>query len=307
MRKILTLIALITFALPISGCSPDADQGPIRVAGIPLDDAQNVSESYAIFMDLIAEATGREVEFYQSPDYNSGTEALIAGQVDVAQLSAFSYVLATSRTDSLKLLGISTRNPEAPPGYFSYGIKRAGDESITSISDLRGKRVCFSDPSSGAGYLWPAKFLAEAGIDPDPVTTVDIEPVFADTFPQVASSVSLGDCDAGFILDVFYDRTLADSDLVDLQTLDKFWTSTVSPGIPLVANSSRLSVKELEQIQAAVLEKGNKDYLAEVGICADTASCNFLTAASWGYVAGEDSFYDELRQLCDLLRLEQCS
>jgi phosphonate transport system substrate-binding protein len=299
-------IALIGSLFAISGCSSNAEEGPIRVAGLPFDDTQNISESYEIFMELVAEATGREVVFFETSDYAATTEAVVSGQVDIAQLSAFNYVLATSRTDELQILGISTRDPGSAPGTYAYAIKRTGDDSINSIQDLAGKKVCFSDPSSGIGYLWPAKFLAEAGLDPDPLETKDFEPVFAGTFPQVALSVELGDCDAGFLLDVFWDKTLPNSDTVDITQLEKFWESTVSPGIPLVLNPSRLSADEIQKLEQMIEEKANKDFLVTTGICEDFASCKFLSAAAWGYVPGEDGFYDELRGLCDLLDLDQC-
>ena len=289
------------------GCSVEDNEEPIRVTGVPFDDSQNVADSYAVFMDLVAEATGREVQFFDSSDYGSITEAVISGQVDIAQLSAFSYVLATSRSDDLEILGISTRSPEDEPGYRSYGIIRKDQTDISELSDLEGKTICFSDPASGAGYLWPAKFLNEAGLNPDPLTTDDFEAVFVDTFPQVAIGVQLGDCDAGFLLDVFYDKTLVNSDFVDLDQLDKFWTSTVSPGIPLVINVSGFSEEERASLDLMIREKANKDYLVDQGICEDRANCNYLSDAAWGYVPGEDSFYDELRELCAVLELEQCT
>ena len=301
-----TFAGILAPTLFLSGCAMDSTSEPIVVAGIPFDDTQNVEESYEIFMDLVADATGREVEFYQASDYATVTEALLSGQVDIAQISAFSYILASSRSDDLDILGISGRNPTDPPGYFSYAIKRAGDTALNSIEDLRGKTICFSDPSSGAGYLWPAKYLAEAGINPDPLVTEDIKAVFAETFPQVALSVALGDCDAGFLLDVFWDRTLVDSDLVDISQLEKFWESNVSPGIPLVAKTSNFSEDELIALTKMFGERANKDYLVSAGICDDRQSCNFLSAAAWGYLPGEDSFYDELRDLCRELDLAQC-
>lgn len=297
--------ALATLAV-LASCAAAPSNAPIVVSGIPFDDSQNVAESYALFMDLVAEATGREVEFYQATDYATVTEGVISGQVDIAQLSAFSYVLATGRTDQLEILGISGRNSYDPPGYYSYGIKQAGNGAITTLSDLKGKKVCFSDPSSGAGYLWPAKFLYESGLNPDPALTQDFTPVFVDTFPQVALSVQSGDCAAGFLLDVFWDKTLVTSELVDLSQLEQFWTSTVSPGIPLVANTSKFTAQELESLRNMIQTKANKDSLVEIGLCQDLGNCNFLSAAAWGYVAGTDDFYDELRDLCSILDLREC-
>ena len=290
----------------MSGCTPGTSDEPIRVAGLPFDDTQNLAESYQIFMELVSEATGREVVFFETSDYAATTEAVVSGQVDIAQLSAFNYVLATSRSDEIEILGISTRDPKELPGTYAYAIKRAGDASINSVSDLAGKKVCFSDPSSGIGYLWPAKFLAESGFNADPLTTTDFTPVFTGTFPQVALGVELGDCDAGFLLDVFWDKTLVNSDTVDVTQLEKFWESTVSPGIPLVFNPARFSPEEVKALREMIEERANKDYLVEAGICSDFEECKFLSQAAWGYVSGQDSFYDELRQLCDLLDLEQC-
>lgn len=277
------------------------------MAGVPFDDSQDVSESYAYLMDFVEEATGREVEFFQSSNYGSITEAVLSGQVDIAQLSSFSYVLATSRPNDLEIVGVSGRGPDEDPGYKSYGIIRADNSNVSVLGDLRGKTICFSDPASGAGYLWPAKFLDEAGLNPDPETTEDFEPVFLDTFPQVALGVQLGDCDAGFILDVFFDKTLVDSDFVDLDQLDAFWKSSVSPGIPLVINGSSFTEDEKQALREIISTKANKDYLVEQGICENRESCNFLSAAAWGYLQRDDSFYDGLRDLCANLELEQCT
>lgn len=305
MKRTPLAISALTALTLVAGCS-SASEEPIYLGGIPLDDSQNVAESYEILGNLISEALDREVVFYQAPDYTTVTEAVMSGQIDIAQLSAFSYVLATSKDADIQLLGASGRNPTDPPGYLSYGIKRKDDLSVGNLADLRGKKVCFTDPSSGAGYLWPAKYLAEAGLNPDPLASTDMEFVFTGTFPQLAQAVQLGDCDAGFILDVFFDRTLVDSDVVDLSQLEKFWESNVSPGIPLVANSNSFSDEEMQKLNAVILDQANKDYLVAEGICDDRASCNHLTAAAWGYLEVEDSYYDELRDLCLLLDLQQC-
>jgi phosphonate transport system substrate-binding protein len=75
----------------------------------------------------------------------------------------------------------------------------------------------------------------------------------------------------------------------------------------LVANTARLTTEELQKISQMVTEKANKDYLVESGVCSDRTDCSFLTAAAWGYVPRDDSFFDELRDLCSLLKLEQCT
>ncbi|MCF8529538.1 MAG: phosphate/phosphite/phosphonate ABC transporter substrate-binding protein [Aquiluna sp.] len=311
--KISRFIALAgVAAMFLAGCTPTSSEqesgsDPLVFVGVPVDESQDIAESYRLMMNLISEATGRDVEFYQSQDYGTSTEALIAGKVDVSLLSVFSYVLATSRTESIELLGTVARDGGDLPGAYAYGIKGAGDASIQDLEDLRGKTVCYSDPGSGVGYFWPAYSMDEVGIDFDPVESKDYKAVFAGTFPQVAANVSNGDCDAGFLLDAIYDTALPNSDLVDMDSIEKFWTSPVLPGLALVVNSDAISEADAEKIKQKMLTLGNKTALVAEGICESEGECAFLSSAAWGFVESTDSFYDPLRELCGRLEIEQCS
>lgn len=309
MKKLQILRALSAVALTgliLAGCSANSSE-PLVMVGVPVDDSQNVAESYQLMMDVVSDSVDREVEFYESQDYASGTQALIGGRVDIAVLSVFSYVLATSASEDIKLLATVARDGGALPGAYAYGIRRSGDAAVTDLEDLRGKKVCFSDPSSGVGFFWPAYSMFQLGIDPDPVNSADYEAVFAGTFPQVAIAVSNGDCDAGFLLDAMYDTVIPRSEAVDMDTIEQFWTSPVLPGLALVYNASSVTEQEAEQIKAAMLAKGNKTALVEDGVCAEFSGCRFLSAAAWGFVDSEDSFYDPLRELCTRMEIAQCS
>lgn len=308
-RRLRNIAAGLFMSLLITGCANNTqqDQEPLIFVGVPVDEGIDPAESYRIMMDLISEATGREVTFYQAQDYATATEALIGGQVDVAVLSVFSYVLATNQNDQIDLLATVARAGGELPGAFSYGIKRAGDEGISDLTDLVGKKVCFSDPASGVGYFWPAYSMLEAGIDPDPIESKDYSATFSGTFPQVAVAVANGDCDAGFILDAIFDSVLPKSDIVDVSKLEKFWTSPVLPGLPLVVNSATVDDETANVIKNVMLEKGNKTQLVESGLCASEKDCAFLSAAAWGFVEKDESFYEPLWNLCARLEIEQCS
>lgn len=307
--KIITSLLLASLVgLSLTACAPaPVEDQPIVFVGVPVDEGKDPAESYRIMMDLIEDATGRQVTFYQAQDYATATEALINGQVDVAVLSVFSYVLATSENDQIDLLATVARKGGELPGAFAYGIKRAGDSSIKEIQDLKGKTVCFSDPASGVGYFWPAYSMFQAGINPNPVESQDYTAIFSGTFPQVAVAVENGDCDAGFLLDAIYDSVLPRSDLVDVRQLEKFWTSPVLPGLPLVINSLKIDQATAAAIKSAMLEKGNKTYLTKIGTCTSESECAFLSAAAWGFIEKEDAFYEPLRELCSTLQIEQCT
>lgn len=309
MKRLQLLRALSAVALTglvLAGCTANTNE-PLVMVGVPVDESQNTAESYQLMMDLVSESVDRDVTFYESQDYGSGTQALIGGRVDIAVLSVFSYVLATSASEDIKLLATVARDGGELPGAFAYGIRRTGDEEISNIEDLRGKRVCFSDPGSGVGYFWPAYSMFQLGIDPDPVSSSDYEAVFAGTFPQVAVAVANGDCDAGFLLDAMYDTVIPRSEVVDMSLIEQFWTSPVLPGLALVYNSSTVSEDEADLIRTSMLAKGNKNSLVEEGVCTEYSDCRFLSAAAWGFVETSDSFYDPLRELCARMEIAQCS
>lgn len=305
LRKLSVGLMLVSlFAL--SGCTETQSEDPIRLGGIPLDDQQDAAGGYRILADLITEATGRKVEFFDTSDYASVTEALLAGQIDIAQLPSIGYVVARSRNEKIEILGVGARDGGKLIGSHTYGITRIDNSSINSLQDIAGKTVCFSDPSSSAGYLWPSKSILEAGLNPVVGKNPDFDVQFVGSFPQVASSIELGDCEAGFILDSFFDKTLKNSDIVNVENLRIFWKSPVSPGSPLVFDSDAISQNEAQAIREILVEKGNKDYLVSAGVCTTVSDCKLLSASAWGYVLAEDQLFDSIRELCSRLELEQC-
>lgn len=290
----------------LTSCSQNDQVKPIKLAGIAFDDEQDAEAGYIILSELIEEATGRPVEFFETSDYSALTESFLAGQVDIAQLTDFSYVVAKSRKPSIQLLAASARQRGMQGGGVAYGITPETETGISELKDLRGRSLCFSDPASSAGYLWPSYFMYEAGLNPKLGEGSDVDINFVGSFPQVATSVANGDCEAGFILDSFFDVTLQDSEVVDINQLQIFWKSPARPGQPLAYNAQNISESEAQSIQNVLLEKGNKDFLVENGVCEERSSCRLLSASAWGYAPVQDSDFDLTRKMCARLELEQC-
>jgi phosphonate transport system substrate-binding protein len=303
-RKIAAIALAFGSVVAVAGCS--SDNSSLVMVGIPLDADQEVEARYLILMDMISESTGRDVTFLKANDYATAVESLNSGRADIGVLDPMSYVLATKRDADLNLVAVGAREQGVEPAYFSYGIAGAGDDSITEIADLAGKKICISDPSSLASYLMPAASFKKAGFVMDVLTRVDAEVIAVGAMPQVAVSVANGDCDAGFLVDSFYDVVVPKSGLVDMSSLKKFWTSDPFSSIALVAGK-KLSANEIGLVQARLLELGNKPALIGAGICTDIESCMFMSSSTWGLVPGNDSSYDSVRDVCAILELESCN
>lgn len=305
--------AIAAISLSLSSCAASeptaapttvAPLEKIVFAGVPLDENPDVSARYQILMDLISEATGLPVEFYEAPDYAAIIEGLVSGRANFAQFDALSYQIASNQSDQVNIVASYSRAPEQQPGLKAYGITRM-ESDIDSLDDLKGKTVCFADPTSASGFLWPAKGMLDAGLDPDPVTSSDYKAVITGSHASVGVSVQNGDCDLGFLADNMWDKVYPTSDLVDVTQMKKVWESVLIPAGPLMAHSN-VPQDVLDTVYEVLIEQGNKDYMVEQGLCEDRASCPFLAISSWGYVPVEENLYDVVREVCAALEAEQC-
>lgn len=102
-----------------------------------------------------------------------------------------------------------------------------------------------------------------------------------------------------------WDKVYPTSDLVDITQMKKVWESVLVPAGPLMAHKN-VPQDVLDTVYQVIIEKGNKDYMVEHGLCTDYASCPHLAISSWGYIPVDESIYDVVREVCDALEAKQC-
>lgn len=309
-KKLIVAGALITLTAALSGCSSQTPASQeltkISFAGISFASDADTYETYKLAIDLLQEELGIEVEYYETSQTPAVVEGLVSGNVQIAQLNQTAYVLATAQMPNLELVGVTAASATAPLFAKGYGIKRADTPPIDSLEDLKGKKVCFSDPTSTIGYMIPAKALLDAGIDANPVTAKDIEVVFAGGFMEVGFGVQRGDCEVGFLNDLTFSTLLPNTGKIAEGELEIFWTSQEVPNPPLVM-SGDLPEEVKTKIRQVMLEKANKTWFVENGFCASEEKCNLIAASRWGWRDEVDSSFDGLREICAILKFEECS
>jgi phosphonate transport system substrate-binding protein len=292
-------VALLTTAL--AGCSTAAssaegsgsgdsgyavDSSTLVFGVVP--DSVDTETNYQPLMDYIAQETGKTVEYHESTDYAALIEASIAGQIDVASFSGFTYVTATNNGAELTPISSITTAEGQEPGYFSQAIVPKGSD-ITSIADMAGKKICFVDPSSTSGYLFPSYALLEAGIDPEE----DITPVFAGKHDVSVQKTGEGaECDAGFA----EDSEVAKSDAVEV--IDE----QMVPGAPIVESDSLPD--DVRQQLKDVLSNVTADQIVESGI--ESADSEGFRAVFFQTTPVDDAYYDEIRDICEKTNATQC-
>ncbi|GAA2780404.1 phosphate/phosphite/phosphonate ABC transporter substrate-binding protein [Saccharopolyspora taberi] len=291
-------------ALLLSGCGPSAadqggaDSGELVFASIPSEESTSLQAGYQPVLDMLSKETGRTVRFQQATDYAAVIEGQRAGKIDIAQYGPFSYVLARTKGVATTAVAGQVEEKGEEPGYFSYGITRP-DSGINGLADLRGKKVCFVDPTSTSGYLYPKAGLLRAGINPD----TDIQPVFAGGHDSSALAVAKGDCDAGFAQNATVDTQLIEKGQLKPGELRTVWKSETVPGSP-IAISDELEPQLRDKITAALRDKANADYLRANGFC--QGDCKIGDIGGFGYAPVDDAFYNGIRNVCEATRDKQC-
>jgi phosphonate transport system substrate-binding protein len=296
----------------------------ITFAAVPSEESTALQESYAPVIAAIEGELGVGVEFVQAADYAGVIEGQIAGNVALAQYGPFSYVIAVQNGAAIEPIGALIDAPGAEPGYQSYGIVAGDNTDINGLEDFAGKTVCFVDPGSTSGFLYPVAGLIDAGVvasASEEDLAAGLEPIFAGGHDASAIAVATGDCDAGFAFDSMVDTELIEAGEIAEGDLRVVWKSEVIAGSP-VAVSTELPQSFRDELRRVFLEVVNSDTLRELGYCtapdpaatvpgetmaADAVDCGITDEGPYGYAAVDDAFYDGVREVCETTQAPQCT
>lgn len=187
-RFLLMMLALFVFVLLV-GCGKKKEEKPIIMGFVPLSNSEKLIEEIKPLEDMLTEKIGKKVEGFIATNYIGVVEALGTGTIDFALIPPFAYILANKKHGSEALLTSLNKNNE--PGYYSVIVTR-NDLGIDKVSDLKGKKIAFVDPSSTSGYIFPAVILMDNNIDIEK----DIKYQFAGGHDKAIQLLINGDVDA---------------------------------------------------------------------------------------------------------------
>ncbi|WP_372350842.1 phosphate/phosphite/phosphonate ABC transporter substrate-binding protein [Streptomyces sp. KL116D] len=277
--------------------SAGRDPDTLVVAAIPSEDSNSLAQAYAPVIKLLKAETGKKVQMQKATSYAAVIEAQRAHKADIAFYGPLSYVVAKDSDVGVELAGSLVTAKDAKPGYRSYGITLSGNKKINSLTDFKNHKVCFVDPTSTSGYLYPQAGLVEEGVKP-----ADYTKVMAGGHDASVLSVASGDCDAGFAYD-----TMVDSDLIKQGKIKKgqikvVWKSDEIPGSP-AAVSTDLEPGLRKKVIDTFLTKANADYMKSKGYCSGDGC---MIDGNWGFTKVADADYDSVRAVCDATKDAQC-
>ncbi|WP_102144219.1 phosphate/phosphite/phosphonate ABC transporter substrate-binding protein [Mycobacterium hubeiense] len=316
--RVLSLAAALTgLALVLSACSGSDsdsqatnDQGfpeTITLAAIPAENSTDLKASYDPLIKLLEKETGATVEFVQASDYAGVVEGMIANNVDLAFFGPFAYVVAGLNGAKLTPLGAVIGEKGERPGYQSYGLARSDNAAVNSLRDFAGKKVCFVDPGSTSGFLYPTAGLIEAGViksGSEADISAAMTPIYAGGHDASALAIANGDCDAGFAFDTMVDKTMIEKGDLKPGQLKTVWKSETIAGSVFAANNS-LGPEAIDTLKTILTTKANAEELERAGFC-EGDGCLITDERAWGVVEVSDSDYDGVRHVCDVTGSEKC-
>jgi phosphonate transport system substrate-binding protein len=185
---IASALALLTVVAAAMGCSSNQSSDPgqpqtIRFAVTDLQGMEELQREFGAFKAEFEKHAGMGMEFFAVNDRTAAAAALDSDRVDVVFTGPAEYVVIHEKTGAQPIVAIER------DGYHSSVYTKA-DSGITSLEQLRGKRVAMSDVGSTSGHLGPSQMLVDAGLNP----TADVEVLTVGD--AVHEALKRGDVDA---------------------------------------------------------------------------------------------------------------
>jgi phosphate/phosphite/phosphonate ABC transporter binding protein len=143
---------------------------PLRIGMAPHLPAKVLLRDFEPLRKYLQEQMNRPIELVVTKTYGELIEQLALGNVDVAELSGYPYLLLRQRDpNAWPLVAVLSNQASSYESYIV--VRRAADKGASSRrigwAHLRGKRICYVDRTSTSGYLMPRAMLRRAGFAPD--------------------------------------------------------------------------------------------------------------------------------------------
>ena len=236
LAAVLTLAALLSAGMAVAQQAGGWQKKypVVKYGVIPVETQSGTTKTMDAFLHHAEKTTGVKWELYQATDYSGVMNALIAGQINLAWLSGFSYCQTyTDSKGGVEPL-VAAAAIDGTMGYNSIVVVKT-DSPYKTIEDLKGKVVARTDPLSGSGYLIPTAAFRAMG---KPVDEYYKSPLSGGHVQSVLG-VLKGTYDAAFTWTSKDDgfgnlRQMMNQGLLKREDIRVIWTSDPLPSPPVV-------------------------------------------------------------------------
>ena len=163
----------------------------------PVEDAAVYESAFKPFLDYLGKCTGKRVVYFPVQSNAAEIEAMRAGRLHVGGFSTGPTGFAVNLAGAVPFAVKGTE--KEMQGYnLIVIVKRTS--ALQKMTDLKGKKVAHTSPSSNSGHLAPQVLFPPEGLLPDK----DYKVLFSGGHGQSVKGVESGDYDAAPVAsDVF--------------------------------------------------------------------------------------------------------
>ncbi|MDN3523835.1 phosphate/phosphite/phosphonate ABC transporter substrate-binding protein [Halomonas sabkhae] len=173
----------------------------------PVEDPAIYSDIWQPFIEHMEDVTGRDVRFFAVQSNSAQVEAMRSGRLHVAGFSTGPTPFAVNLAGAVPFALMGSDD-----GRFGYTLQLYThvDSGIDEVTDLKGKRVAHTSPTSNSGNQAPRALFPDLGIVPGE----DYEVLYSGSHDQSMLGVVAQDYDAAPVASEVVER-MADRGLYD--------------------------------------------------------------------------------------------
>lgn len=175
------------------------DPSTLVFAYTPVEDPAVYLNVFRPFTEHLSKCTGKRVVYYPVQSNSAQVEAMRSGRLHIAGFSTGPTGFAVNLAGAVPFAVKGTE--DELQGYNLVAVVRASSP-YQKLSDLKGKRVAHTSPSSNSGNLAPRVLFPPEGLTPD----TDYRPLMSGGHDKSALGVASGDYDMAPVASDVYNR-----------------------------------------------------------------------------------------------------
>ena len=150
---------------PGAAAGSSAAGGTLRIGAIPDQDPEVLQRLYGTVADSMTKGTGLQVTYVPVTDYAAAVSLFRTGDLDLVWFGGLTGVQARLQTPGARV--IAQRDIDA--GFHSVFLVNTstGLAAAEDLGKLAGLRFTYGSQTSTSGFLMPAYFLHQQGVDPE--------------------------------------------------------------------------------------------------------------------------------------------
>ncbi len=212
------LLGVAVIALAACGAPPagNTTTQPLVISAIPDQDPDKLQRLYGLVATYLSQQLGVPVQYKPVTDYTASVTGFKVGDLDLVWYGGLTGVQARLQVPGAQAIA----QRDIDDQFHSVFIANVAS-GITSLTDLKGHTFTFGSNSSTSGFLMPAYYMLQNGVQ---LSDLKGQPGYSGSHDKTIDLVQAGTFDAGALNQQVWQSRVA-AGTVDTSTVKLIWTT----------------------------------------------------------------------------------